>query len=184
MHIRCPHCRNPIEVVEDSSFRDVECPSCGSHFNLVDKDPPSDDILEHFDVEHIGCTLILAAKKNELPSLSAKDVDMFVKRIEDSSVMNVVVDLVGVKFGTSSFVGFVVPLAKLMRSRGGLMALCAASTSVQEIFMAQPTWKLPWQYFETRQAALDAKLPILRIVGHEYNSPTPRGSRSVVSAVS
>lgn len=35
MHIRCPHCRNAIEVVEESSFRDMECPSCGSHFNLV-----------------------------------------------------------------------------------------------------------------------------------------------------
>jgi len=35
MHIRCPHCHNPIEVVEDSSFTDVDCPSCGSSFNLL-----------------------------------------------------------------------------------------------------------------------------------------------------
>jgi predicted Zn finger-like uncharacterized protein len=41
MHIRCPHCRNAIEIVEDASFRDVECPSCGNHFNLVGDDAPT-----------------------------------------------------------------------------------------------------------------------------------------------
>ena len=38
MHISCPRCHNAIEIVEDSSFWDVECPSCGSHFNLVESD--------------------------------------------------------------------------------------------------------------------------------------------------
>jgi len=35
MHIRCPHCQNPIEVVEDAALRDLVCPSCGSSFNLL-----------------------------------------------------------------------------------------------------------------------------------------------------
>jgi WD40 repeat protein/tRNA A-37 threonylcarbamoyl transferase component Bud32 len=35
MRIRCPHCHNPVEVLEDSSLRDLTCPSCGSGFNLV-----------------------------------------------------------------------------------------------------------------------------------------------------
>ncbi len=35
MRIRCPHCRNPIEVVEDDPLREVCCPSCGSAFNLI-----------------------------------------------------------------------------------------------------------------------------------------------------
>jgi WD40 repeat protein/serine/threonine protein kinase len=35
MHIRCPHCRNPIEVVEQDSLSDVTCPSCGSNFSLI-----------------------------------------------------------------------------------------------------------------------------------------------------
>ncbi|MBT4867582.1 MAG: protein kinase, partial [Planctomycetaceae bacterium] len=35
MHIRCPHCQNPIELVEQSEFSDVACPSCGSNFNLL-----------------------------------------------------------------------------------------------------------------------------------------------------
>ena len=35
MHVRCPHCHNPIELVDDSSFRDLICDSCGSCFSLV-----------------------------------------------------------------------------------------------------------------------------------------------------
>jgi eukaryotic-like serine/threonine-protein kinase len=37
LHIRCPHCRNPIELVVDAAIEDIECPSCGSHFSLVDE---------------------------------------------------------------------------------------------------------------------------------------------------
>ena len=35
MLIRCPHCHNPIEVINDVPSGDVSCPSCGSRFNLA-----------------------------------------------------------------------------------------------------------------------------------------------------
>ena len=35
MHIRCPHCHNPLEVVDDDPLTEVACPSCGSSFNLI-----------------------------------------------------------------------------------------------------------------------------------------------------
>ena len=35
MQIRCPHCQNPIEVVQDDESLDYDCPSCGSSFNLA-----------------------------------------------------------------------------------------------------------------------------------------------------
>lgn len=35
MHVRCPHCSNPIELVDEGSLDDVSCPSCGSSFSLV-----------------------------------------------------------------------------------------------------------------------------------------------------
>jgi serine/threonine protein kinase len=35
LHIRCPHCNNPIEIVDETILSDVLCPSCGSHFSLV-----------------------------------------------------------------------------------------------------------------------------------------------------
>jgi tRNA A-37 threonylcarbamoyl transferase component Bud32/ribosomal protein S27E len=35
MHIRCPHCHNPIEVVGAGPLTDVTCPSCGSDFSLI-----------------------------------------------------------------------------------------------------------------------------------------------------
>ena len=39
MQIRCPHCQNPIEVVQDDAMLDVECPSCRSSFNIVAEMP-------------------------------------------------------------------------------------------------------------------------------------------------
>ena len=39
LHIRCPHCQNPVELVDDESLSDVTCPSCGSQFSLVDDSP-------------------------------------------------------------------------------------------------------------------------------------------------
>jgi WD40 repeat protein/tRNA A-37 threonylcarbamoyl transferase component Bud32 len=34
MHILCPHCHNPIEVVNLSTREEITCPSCGSSFRL------------------------------------------------------------------------------------------------------------------------------------------------------
>jgi WD40 repeat protein len=34
MHIRCPHCRNPIELVDLMTASQVLCPSCGSTFHV------------------------------------------------------------------------------------------------------------------------------------------------------
>jgi len=35
MHIRCPHCHHPVDLVEEVPLGDVTCPSCGSHFSLL-----------------------------------------------------------------------------------------------------------------------------------------------------
>jgi serine/threonine protein kinase len=35
MRIRCPHCDQRVEVLEDDPLVEVECPSCGSSFSLV-----------------------------------------------------------------------------------------------------------------------------------------------------
>jgi uncharacterized protein YbaR (Trm112 family) len=32
MHILCPHCRNPIEVVKLTAHAEIACPTCGSSF--------------------------------------------------------------------------------------------------------------------------------------------------------
>jgi WD40 repeat protein/tRNA A-37 threonylcarbamoyl transferase component Bud32 len=34
MHILCPHCHNPIEVVKLNAHEEIACPSCGSSFRL------------------------------------------------------------------------------------------------------------------------------------------------------
>ena len=36
IHIRCPHCHNPLEIVEQAPTADVTCPQCGSRFTVAD----------------------------------------------------------------------------------------------------------------------------------------------------
>lgn len=38
LHIRCPHCREAVEVLDDTELEDVTCRSCGSAFSLVSGD--------------------------------------------------------------------------------------------------------------------------------------------------
>ena len=36
LHIRCPHCYQPVELLVDTPFAEITCSECGSHFSLVD----------------------------------------------------------------------------------------------------------------------------------------------------
>jgi serine/threonine protein kinase len=36
LHIRCPHCSNPVELLTDTRLESITCRSCGSAFSLVD----------------------------------------------------------------------------------------------------------------------------------------------------
>lgn len=57
MKIRCPHCHNPVALVDDDPSGDVQCDSCGSGFNLAgDIDTLRDDgsqgrSLGHFQLQ-------------------------------------------------------------------------------------------------------------------------------------
>ena len=59
MHIRCPHCHNPVEVLADAELAEVLCPSCGSTFSVVESGTrtyvPSRKTIAHFQlVEQVG----------------------------------------------------------------------------------------------------------------------------------
>ena len=36
MHIECPHCQNPIDIVADQQIDSISCPTCGSNITLSD----------------------------------------------------------------------------------------------------------------------------------------------------
>ncbi len=42
LHVRCPHCSNAMEIVADADLDDVTCHTCGSTFNLVDREGPTE----------------------------------------------------------------------------------------------------------------------------------------------
>lgn len=66
MRIRCPHCQNPIEILDDSSFKEIPCPTCGSSFSLVGSDGITEsyrtrtrniahfELLEQLGIGHSG----------------------------------------------------------------------------------------------------------------------------------
>lgn len=60
LNVRCPHCRQSIELVDNAFVSDVNCPSCGSHFSLVsmgstDRFPGGIKRIGHFQlIEHVG----------------------------------------------------------------------------------------------------------------------------------
>ena len=41
LHVRCPHCHNPIELLDEATLEEISCPSCGSSFSLVAERTPS-----------------------------------------------------------------------------------------------------------------------------------------------
>jgi serine/threonine protein kinase/WD40 repeat protein len=52
LHVRCPQCRIPIEIVDDSSLNEVDCPSCGSHFSLLGDEAVACNDIEQKTIAH------------------------------------------------------------------------------------------------------------------------------------
>ena len=70
MHVRCPHCHNPIELVNDAELSDIVCSSFGSSFSLLGEETISHQKAEaktigHFDlVEQVGIGAFGSVWKN------------------------------------------------------------------------------------------------------------------------
>jgi serine/threonine protein kinase/WD40 repeat protein len=60
LHVRCPHCHNPIELVADAELFSIKCPSCGDSFSLTSNDSASEGTgaparLGHYElIEQLG----------------------------------------------------------------------------------------------------------------------------------
>ena len=59
LQMRCPHCHNPVEIVEDRPSAELMCGVCGSSFSLVDdtdtRHAAAAKTLGHFDlIEPLG----------------------------------------------------------------------------------------------------------------------------------
>jgi serine/threonine protein kinase len=55
LHIRCPHCRYQVELLDDTQFDDITCSTCGSVFSLVDSDGRTEQgtplrVVDHFEL--------------------------------------------------------------------------------------------------------------------------------------
>ncbi|MSR58342.1 MAG: serine/threonine protein kinase [Planctomycetaceae bacterium] len=100
MHIDCPHCQNPIDIVLDQPTQPITCPSCGSSFSLFDPDKTTSyrenevkeigrfRLIEHLGSGHFGDVWLaddstlarqVALKVPRKEDLSADDVEMFMR---------------------------------------------------------------------------------------------------------
>jgi ribosomal protein S27E len=54
LHVRCPHCHNKIELLDQAPLSDISCPSCGSSFSLIGDNTLSHDLntksFGHFEL--------------------------------------------------------------------------------------------------------------------------------------
>jgi tRNA A-37 threonylcarbamoyl transferase component Bud32/tetratricopeptide (TPR) repeat protein len=54
MHLICPHCQNPIELIEETPSEEVVCPSCGSSFHLASGSLQQATISHDWGSRHLG----------------------------------------------------------------------------------------------------------------------------------
>ena len=60
LHVRCPHCHNPVEIIVDTQLTDIACNTCGSYFSLVGDETDSHQAatittIGHFElIERLG----------------------------------------------------------------------------------------------------------------------------------
>src|SRR5687767_7119486 len=111
MHVRCPHCRNAIEIVAEQELTDLTCPSCGSSFNLIPQTEsysPATRTIGHFQLlQPLGTGAfgtVWKAKDTELDRLqlrfsasarSRRDGEMFMRETRAGAPAKVPADRSG-----------------------------------------------------------------------------------------
>ena len=99
LRIRCPHCQQPMEILADTPFSDINCSVCGSQFSLIEEATETRSArafkkLGHFElIERLGLGgfgSVWKARDTELDravavkiprrgSLAAEDVEKFLR---------------------------------------------------------------------------------------------------------
>lgn len=100
MHIKCPHCENPIDLVLDQPADQISCPSCGSHFSLYDPEKTKPyresevraigrfELIRHLGSGHFGDVWLahdstlqrqVALKVPRKEDLSPADIEMILR---------------------------------------------------------------------------------------------------------
>jgi formylglycine-generating enzyme required for sulfatase activity len=103
MHIECPHCQNPIDLVIDQPAEPITCPTCGSSFSLFDPDKTRSlreqtlraigrfALIEHLGSGHFGDVWMahdstlkrdVALKVPRKEGLDREDVEMFLREAQ------------------------------------------------------------------------------------------------------
>jgi anti-anti-sigma factor len=122
-----------------------------------------------FAVELQGETLVITPRTGNLRELSFQQIETegseVVAALERSPARNVVVDLRQVDYCGSTALGFLLRLGRIVRSRGGSMALCNVSEHGKAI-LSVVNLEDAWPIHPTKEDALQA-------VAHGPREPRP-----------
>jgi len=75
--------------------------------------------------------------------------------IADGTVPNMIIDLSGMNYFGSEFIGALITIGREKKLRGGKVAICAANSNMKEVLKNMSLFKL-WPYYATREQAVEA----------------------------
>jgi anti-anti-sigma factor len=118
-----------------------------------------DTVVELMDVERLGDTLVLTAERDlrevEFEAIEEEQQEMLRRLAHDHSICNVVVDFRKTDSFGSTALKLLLRLWRVVRERGGRMALCNVAPYEQEILAVTRLGRL-WPAYASRAEALEA----------------------------
>ncbi len=114
--------------------------------------------LRIFSVEKVG-PVVIVQPQGDANSFRYFDLHREANSIRDvlmkPETEHLIIELTGVTYFGSEFIGSLVSLAREVRGRGGRAVICDANDQMRDVLKNMSLFKL-WPYYETRAEALAA----------------------------
>jgi stage II sporulation protein AA (anti-sigma F factor antagonist) len=116
-------------------------------------------VLELIEVERLGDTLVLTSERDlrelEFEAIEQEQQEVLRRLADDPSIRNVVVDFRMTDCFGSTALKLLIRLQRVVRERGGRIALCNVSAHEREILAATRLDRL-WPPHASREEAVEA----------------------------
>jgi anti-anti-sigma factor len=114
--------------------------------------------LKMFAVEKVG-RIVIVLPQGDANSFRYHDLHREANSVRDILMKpeseHLILELGGLSYFGSEFIGALVSMAREVRHRGGKAVICNATEQMQEVLRNMSLFKL-WPYYDTRQEAIDA----------------------------
>lgn len=133
---------------------------CGIHVRGVGREQDVSDVLDTFQIEWHGNTVVVQPAAN-VESLSwdlvEQAADLVMEPLNSQSAPMVIVDLSEVGYFGSVFLALLLRCHKFVKKKGGELVLCGANQMALELLRITALDTI-WAIYDTRQEAMQALL--------------------------